>query len=219
MTRTTAHNSRLARTPFAPGAWSTIAPGSAPLRRTPLAATPRARTVPGITTGTVPGVKSAAAKESSATGSFVPPGPSEFTPKVKLLVRKRAGRGDVADACCEGCGVWLGEKGGQVHHRAGRGSGGCRDEVVNSCANALLLCGDPFTGCHGAATRFELHLRDDAAGFWIRHGTTPEFDPRNVGVMLHALGAGEITLWLAADGLGPDGTGYLLQRPELAAAS
>lgn len=146
--------------------------------------------------------------------------PGEFSPAVKLAVRKRAGHGDPHEALCEGCGVKLGIDGGQVHHRVNRGAGGCRDEIVNSCAGALLLCGTPLTGCHGAATDQELHLRDDAAGFWIRHGTTPEFDPRNVGVMLYALGKGNggAPVFLAADGRGPDGSGYLYQRPQAVAA-
>lgn len=192
-----------------------IAPGQPPARKTGLARVAWARTVPGVTTATPPAKKAATRRASSPTGNLLPDPPAEFSPKVKRLVRERAGRGDIFEADCEGCGIRLGEENGQVHHRAGRGSGGCRDKVANSCANALLLCGDPFTGCHGAATAFELHLRDDAAGFWIRHGTTPEFDPRNVAVMLHALGAGGMTLWLAEDGIGPDKDGYLRQRPEL----
>lgn len=140
----------------------------------------------------------------------------EFSDATKLLVRTRAGHGDPHEALCEGCGIKLGIKGGQVHHRVNRGAGGCRDEIVNSCAGALLLCGTPLTGCHGAATDQPEYLRDDAAGFWIRHGTTAEFDPRNVGVTLYFLGPGRtrtIRVWLTADG-----TGYLYQRPQAVAA-
>ncbi len=150
----------------------------------------------------------------AATGQPKPPG--RFTDAVKLAVRKRAGRGDIYDARCEACGVELGEKGGQVHHRAGRGSGGCRDTVIQSCANAMLLCGTPFDGCHGEATRFAQHLGMKAAGVWIEHGTTPEFDPRNVPVKLHGLS--RRTVWLAEDGIGFKGTGYWYQQPGAVAA-
>ena len=164
-----------------------------------------------------------APRKDRATGaaSGQPKPPPEFTAKVRRLVRKRAGCGDVFSAECEGCGRYLGEKGGQVHHRAGRGSGGCRLAVIQSCANALLLCGTPLDWCHGMATRFDRHMRDDATGFWIRHGATPAFDPRRVAVMLHAHGAGRggTVLWLAEDGIGPDGDGYLRQPPALERAA
>lgn len=164
--------------------------------------------------------KGAARTKGRAVGaaSGAPKPPGEFTLAVKHAVRRRAGRGDAAEARCEGCGRRLGARGGQVHHRAGRGSGGCRDEVIQGCANALLLCGTPFDGCHGAATAFDAHLGMDGAGLWIRHGTTPEFDPRNVQIMLHDASGGGMPVWLAEDGLGPDGTGYLYQCPEVEAA-
>ena len=158
---------------------------------------------------------------ATGTASGKPKPPPEFTAKVRRLVRTRAGCGDIFAAECEGCGRHLGEKGGQVHHRAGRGSGGCRLAVIQSCANALLLCGTPLDWCHGMATRFDRHMRDDATGFWVRHGTTPEFDPRQVPVMLHAHGAGRggTVLWLAEDGIGADGDGYLRQPPALGRAA
>jgi hypothetical protein len=37
--------------------------------------------------------------------------------------------------------------------------------------------------------------------------------------MLHGAGRGGLTLYLAEDGLGPDGTGYLFQAPVLAVTS
>jgi hypothetical protein len=46
-------------------------------------------------------------------------------------------------------------------------------------------------------------------GFWLKHGTTPEYDPRNVPILLH----GNALRLLAEDGLGPDGTGYLPAEP------
>lgn len=193
------------RTPLA--RTSQLTPGPPPARRTPLRSVrtePRQRARKGHKRAT-----------GTATGNPKPPG--EFTARVKLLVRKRAGRGDIFEARCEACGVELGEKGGQVHHRAGRGSGGCRIAVIQSCANALLLCGTSYDGCHGEATRFARHLGMKEAGVWIKHGTTPEYDPRNVPVMLCGPGGG-LVAYLATDGLGPDGTGYLFETPREVAA-
>jgi hypothetical protein len=141
-----------------------------------------------------------------------------FSRAVKLAVRTRAGGGDPDLAACEACGIWLGRKRGQVQHRVGRGAGGCTDEVINGCANAALMCGTPLTGCHGKATAFDPDLAMDAGGFWIKHGTTPEFDPRNIPILLHSAGGSGIRVFLAADGLGPDGTGYLLAPPGEVAA-
>jgi len=140
--------------------------------------------------------------------------PGEFSDTTKLLVRKRAGRGDPFEARAECCGAWLGPDAGEYQHRAARGSGGCRDEVTNGPANCLLMCSEH----HRQAEKRDRHLGMDGTGFWVKHGTTPEFDPRNVSVMLHSGGGGGITVWLAEDGLGPHGTGYLYQQPEAAAA-
>jgi len=170
----------------------------------------------------VPEIRSAATKKAgNATGSLIPDPPSEFTPKVKLLVRKRAGRGDVFDAACEACGQWLGEHYGEFQHRAARGTGGCKDAVINGPSNCCLMCGP----CHRRAEArdpamgSDRHLAEDAAGFWIKHGDTPEYDPRLVPILLMSPGGSELPVYLAADGLGPDGTGYLYQRPELESAS
>lgn len=121
-----------------------------------------------------------------------------FSPRVKRLVRTRAGSGDPYDATCECCGTRLGERGGQIQHRLARGSGGSKDPVINGPANAALLCGTSFNGCHGlcearsgAAAR-EMNRR----GFWIKHGTTLEFDPRHVPVILF----GDVKRWLSTDG-------------------
>ena len=156
--------------------------------------------------------KTAAGRGGTGQRKAAPKG--EFSPAVKLLVRLRAGRGDIFDAPCEACGKWLGEKGGEFQHRAARGSGGCRDAAVNGPANCVLLCHE----CHAKAEARDEHLAMDAGGFWIEHGTTPEYDPRNVSIMLHGAGGGGITVYLAADGLGPDGTGYLYARPKELAA-
>ena len=123
---------------------------------------------------------------------------SGFSPRVRKLVRIRAGNGDLFNACCEACGIVLGEHGGQVQHRVSRGSGGCKDPVINGPANAALLCGTSLTGCHGdcearGTARSKKML---ARGFWIRHGVGPEFDPRFVPLIL----LGDVEQWLSEDG-------------------
>jgi hypothetical protein len=153
-------------------------------------------------------------KGGSASGKLVPPPPGEFTAAVRLLIRKRAGRGDVFEAYCESCGAWLGEKGGEFSHRDARGMGGSRDPVVNGPTGGTLACGSGTlrTGCHGACEDRDEHM--NAMGFWLRNGQNPRTEP----IMLHGKGSGGITVWLAADGLGPDGTGYLYEQPgEMAA--
>lgn len=167
-----------------------------------------------ITAGSPAAEAKSAATRRGGSGKLTPPAPSEFTPKVKLLVRKRAGRGDIFEALAECCGTWLGETGGEYQHRAARGAGGCRDEVVNGPANCLLMCPEH----HRQAEDRDRHLGMDEAGFWIEHGTTPAYDPRNVRIMLHDASGGGIPVYLAADGLGPDGSGYLLQPPGAVAA-
>jgi hypothetical protein len=98
-----------------------------------------------------------------------------FPARVKLLVRTRAGDGDPDAAACEACGQWLGRYGGQVHHLTGRGMGGCTLAVINSAANAALLCGSPFDGCHGLATAFDPGI--GAKGFWLKHSADPRLEP------------------------------------------
>lgn len=157
--------------------------------------------------------KSAATREKPKPAPSPPRPPGKFTPAVKLLVRKRAGQGDEFQARAECCGTWLGRDDGEFQHRAARGAGGCRDAVINGPANCLLMCPEH----HRQAESRRRDLGMDAAGFWIEHGTTPEYDPRNVPVMLHGESGG-MTVYLAADGLGPDGTGYLAERPRERAA-
>jgi hypothetical protein len=130
-----------------------------------------------------------------------------FSRAVKLQVRTRAGNGDPDEARCEATGVWLGRYGGEIQHRDARGMGGTSDPVTNSIVNAVLLSAE----AHRLAESRDEHM--NAAGFWLRNGQ----DPRTEPIMLHGEDGG-VTVWLAADGLGPDGTGYLLQRPEAVAA-
>lgn len=98
-----------------------------------------------------------------------------FPARVRLAVRARAGDGEPDAAACEACGHWLGRHGGQVHHIIDRGMGGCALPVVNGPANAALLCGNPFEGCHGLATAFDPGI--GARGFWLSHGADPLREP------------------------------------------
>jgi hypothetical protein len=132
-----------------------------------------------------------------------------FPLRVRLQIRTRAGNGDPEVAECELCGAWIGPEGGEMQHRAARGAGGCRDSVVNGASNGLLICPVP---CHRDCEARDEHLGMDGAGFWLKHGTTPEFDPRSVSVMWHARAGSGIELWLGTDGQ------YLYVRPEAAAA-
>lgn len=113
-----------------------------------------------------------------------------FTPEIRLAVRTRAGDGDPLEARCECCGRWLGLYGGQVHHRCNRGMGGSRTR--NTIQNAALLCGDPYTGCHGAATREEKRMKD--RGFLLDSGQKPLL------VAVKPYGTGRPGRWLTADG-------------------
>ena len=141
-----------------------------------------------------------------------------FSRQVRLLVRARAAGsigspGEPEDAHCEGCGIWLGRYGGQVHHRLARQAGGCKLAVVNSTANALLLCGTPEdkSTCHGRATAMDKDTK--LAGFVLEHGIDPALhDPRYASVMWHALGGSGVTFWLGENG------DYLYAAPEASAA-
>jgi hypothetical protein len=118
-----------------------------------------------------------------------------FSAEVKLLARTRAGHGDPSRACCEACGIQVGRTGGDIQHRLARGAGGCKDEVVNSLANAAVLC----RPCHGKAEARNPHMGPDGAGWWIRGGKGPAHDPRFVGVLLYSEGASGVPRWLSAD--------------------
>ena len=115
-----------------------------------------------------------------------------FSPRVRLLVRTRAGGGDPHDACCEACGIWLGELGGEMQHRVARGAGGCKDPVINGPANCALMC----HRCHQRAESRNKKHEMEKRGFVIRHGVGPEFDPRFVKVILF----GGVRRWLGEDG-------------------
>jgi hypothetical protein len=129
-------------------------------------------------------------------------GAPEFTVRVKHLIRTRAGGGDPYDAVCEYCMTFIGIRGGEFQHRTARGAGGCRDTVINGPANGLLLCGSVAlrTGCHWEAERRPAELGIEGHGLWIKHGTTPGFDPRNVGFLLHGATRRRKPAWLTEDG-------------------
>ena len=131
-----------------------------------------------------------------------------FSPRVRKLVRTRAGGGDPHDACCESCGMWLGEHAGQIQHRLARGRGGSKDPLVSSVVNAALLCGTAFTGCHGAAESRDPGNDMEKRGFVIRHGNGPEYDPRFVPLIL----VGDVGVWLTPEG------GYTDEAPAEEAA-
>ena len=131
-----------------------------------------------------------------------------FPRPVKLAIRARAGNRDPEAAECESCGTWLGRYGGEIQHRSARGAGGCRDEVINGPANGALLC----RRCHRICEGRDEHMGMDGAGFWIKHGTTPEFDPRCVSVMWHVRAGSGVTVWLGEDGE------YKYESPEARAA-
>jgi hypothetical protein len=166
----------------------------------------RAGKIPAAGSG-VPKPKSAARKESG-----------EFSRAVKLAARTRAGNGDPDDSRCERCGCWLGRDGGQVQHRLARGSGGSSNPLVSSLSNAALLCGTSLTGCHGEAEsrRSDRGMKDK--GFVIDHGVGPDFDPRYVSIALGSQFGSGMRVWLAEDGIGDTGYGYLFRSPLAGAA-
>ncbi len=179
-----------------------LEPGPGPERRTPLARmkglqppVPWARTVP------IPSAGPRWAREGGAPeGKSAARRDTGFSRSVKLAVRTRAGNGDPDLALCEACGKWLGRRHGQVQHRVARGSGGCTDAVINGAANAALLCGTPFDGCHGKCEARKAHLRQDAGGFWIEHGNGPGYDPRYVPILLASEHGSGMKVWLREDG-------------------
>ena len=120
-----------------------------------------------------------------------------FSAAVRLAIRERAGGGDVNDARCESCNVWLGRYGGQVQHIVARMIGGSRRR--NNISNGCLLCGNSLTGCHGLCEARDEHMR--AMGFW-RKSTDPPSP-----LMLHGEQGG-VTVWLDDEG------GYSLTAPE-----
>ena len=103
-----------------------------------------------------------------------------FTTGTRLRIRRRAGAGDLLEAVCEACGVWLGRTLGEVQHVIAKGMGGTSLDVMNSAANGALLCGAVAwqTGCHWEA---EKRTADMAAkGFYV----LGSHDPRLVAMTL-----------------------------------
>ena len=127
---------------------------------------------------------------------------SGFTPRVRLLVRTRAGGGDPDDACCECCGIWLGRYGGQVQHLVARGMGGTSNPVMKTAVNAALLCGTAQSGDHGLAESRDPEMR--RRGFWLPQGTDPRLMPMTL--------FGGVEVWRSEDGR------YLYESPGEVAA-
>lgn len=121
-----------------------------------------------------------------------------FPRAVKLLARTRAGGGDIDRAACECCGKWLGRYGGEIQHRIARGSGGSRSTVINGIANAVLLCGNRYVGCHGRCENRDPEMKAD--GFYIPGGTGPGHDPRLVPLVTRREDGTPLSEWLTADG-------------------
>jgi hypothetical protein len=127
-----------------------------------------------------------------------------FTTGTKLLIRRRAGGGDPVYACCECCGRYLGQTLGEIQHVIARGMGGTSLEIMNSAANAALLCGSAIRrdGCHGAAEARSALI--GARGFFV----LGRQDPRAVSMIL----ASGRAVWRSEDGA------YLDTAPVVVAA-
>lgn len=92
---------------------------------------------------------------------------SGFTPATRAIVYARAGQR------CELCGEYA--YGGSVHHRRPRGMGGDKRPETSSPANALLLCGQGNTGCHGWVESHRLEAYD--LGLLLRRWQDPRLEP------------------------------------------
>lgn len=134
-----------------------------------------------------------------------PPRRTGFPAAVRLAARERAGEGYADNARCEACGIWVGAVGGDLQHRLARGIGGTSSPVVNSVANAAVMC----RVCHDLAESRDPEM--EARGFWIRSGNGPEHDPRYVPVLLASIHGPGATVWLAE-------SGYLAEPPQGVAA-
>jgi hypothetical protein len=127
-----------------------------------------------------------------------------FSRTVKLAARARAGNGDIDEACCEACGIWLGRYGGEIQHRKARGSGGTSAGIIDSIVNASLLCGSGAlrTGCHGLCENRDEGMQ--ARGFWLKSGQ----DPVTETIALQSVHGSGVTVYLLMDGTyGYPGTG------------
>lgn len=77
---------------------------------------------------------------------------------------------------CERCARVL-SCGYSIHHRRPRGMGGSHDEMTNTPANLVVLCGHATTpgGCHLWVEAHRTAARDE--GFLVRSGTDPATVP------------------------------------------
>ena len=169
-----------------------LQPGTKPLTRSSrLQSAHWSRAVPPEGAGEV---KGAATRRGPSSG--------EFSAKVKLQIRTRAGEGDPDQAVCECCGVDLGRYGGQIQHIVARGMGGTSNPVMKTAANGALLCGTAQDGDHGLAESRDPGMR--RKGFWLPQGT----DPRMVPMILWT----GRKVWRSEDGR------YLTAKPREVAA-
>lgn len=171
-------------------AWnSTLKPGRPPQRRKGLSQGTGLARDPAKRLGANARATRRAADRERMAKTLRPGSGTGFSPAVKRAVRLRAGYR------CENCGLWLGEHGGQVHHRLNRKMGGRGNgSVVNTVVAASLLCGTPFTGCHGLATRLDAAMK--ANGFVLTENQNPADVPLNV----LTAGGGRVLKWPTPEG-------------------
>ena len=182
----------------------TVRPGNG-LRRPPLRRSSSLTPGPGLAR-TVPLRSSSPERAAAPKAKSAPRRETGFSAAVKLACRTRAGGGDLEQARCECCGIWLGRYGGQIQHIVARGMGGTSNPVLSTAANAALLCGTAQSGDHGLAESRDREM--GAKGFWLPQGT----DPRMVPMMLASEHGPGVLVWRSEDGR------YLFDAPEMSAA-
>lgn len=79
-------------------------------------------------------------------------------------------REERAKYCCEMCHRYIGETGGEFHHRHGRLMGGTRRKWINWLSNLVLLC----PPCHRSVTDTQGNRAEyERLGFLLREGQMP----------------------------------------------
>lgn len=87
-------------------------------------------------------------------------------PEIRIAVLHRA------RYLCEVCGLGAASN---LHHRKPRGMGGTRDDMINSPANLLGICGSGTTGCHGKIESYRRQSYD--LGWLVRRWREPSEVP------------------------------------------
>jgi hypothetical protein len=125
-----------------------------------------------------------------------------FPRAVELMVRTRAGGGNIDAACCEACGKHLGRYGGEVRRRLAQDQDGPGNLVAGGVENAALLCGSRYDGCRKRAGDRDPVM--EAAGWFIRAGNDPRYVPvmrvRPDGTLPRTADGGLVPEWLTGDG-------------------